>query len=177
MKRKNIALELLKKLLNDEIKSRTKRNFIQSRKLSEMLESAIKKYQNNLLTAAQIIEELIELAKEIRKEDDRIKELGLTEYEVAFYDALANNESAKAVMSDEILKELAHVLVERVRANTAIDWTIKESVQAKLRTIVKRTLRKYGYPPDMQLLATENILQQAKLLADEWSSKVASIIK
>ena len=176
MKRKNIALELLKKLLNDEIKGRTKRNFIQSRKLSEMLENAIKRYQNNLLSAAQIIDELIELAKEIRKEDNRIKELGLTEYEVAFYDALANNDSAKAVMSDEVLKELAHVLVERVRANTAIDWTIKESVQAKLRTIVKRTLRKYGYPPDMQLLATENILQQAKLLADEWSEKVKKVI-
>ena len=116
------------------------------------------------------------MAKEIRKEDNRIKELGLTEYEVAFYDALANNDSAKAVMSDEVLKELAHVLVERVRANTAIDWTIKESVQAKLRTIVKRTLRKYGYPPDMQLLATENILQQAKLLADEWSEKVKKVI-
>jgi type I restriction enzyme, R subunit len=177
MNRKNIALELLKKLLNDEIKGRTKRNFIQSRKLSEMLESAIKRYQNNLLTAAQIIEELIDLAKEIRKEDDRIKELGLTEYEVAFYDALANNESAREVMSDEILKELAHVLVERVRANTSIDWTIKESVQAKLRTIVKRTLRKYGYPPDMQMLATENILQQAKLLADEWSQKVNAVGK
>ena len=176
MKRKNIALELLKKLLNDEIKGRTKRNFIQSRKLSEMLENAIKRYQNNLLSAAQIIDELIELTKEIRKEDNRIKELGLTEYEVAFYDALANNDSAKAVMSDEVLKELAHVLVERVRANTAIDWTIKESVQAKLRTIVKRTLRKYGYPPDMQLLATENILQQAKLLADEWSEKVKKVI-
>jgi type I restriction enzyme R subunit len=177
MNRKNIALELLKKLLNDEIKGRTKRNFIQSRKLSEMLESAIKRYQNNLLTAAQIIEELIDLAKEIRKEDARVKELGLTEYEVAFYDALANNESAREVMSDEILKELAHVLVERVRANTSIDWTIKESVQAKLRTIVKRTLRKYGYPPDMQLLATENILQQARLLADEWSRKVNAVIK
>lgn len=176
MNRKNIALELLKKLLNDEIKSRTKRNYIQSRKLSEMLESAIKRYQNNLLTAAQVIEELIKLAKEIRKEDDRAKDLGLTEYEVAFYDALANNESARDVMGDDVLKELAHVLVERVRANTSIDWTIKESVQAKLRSIVKRTLRKFGYPPDMQKLATENILQQAKLLADEWSGKVNAVI-
>ncbi|MCD4698202.1 MAG: type I restriction endonuclease subunit R [Bacteroidales bacterium] len=172
MKRKNLALELLKKILNDEIKVRAKRNFIQSRKLSEMLENAIKRYQNNLLTAAQVIEELIELAKEIQKDDERAKEMGLTEYEMAFYDALANNESAKEVMGDEVLKELAHVLVEKVRANTSIDWTIKESVQAKLRSIVKRTLRKYGYPPDMQKLATENILKQAKLLADEWSESV-----
>ena len=169
MKRKNLALELLKKILNDEIKGRAKRNFVQSRKLSEMLENAIKRYQNNLLTAAQVIEELIELAKEIQKDDERAQEMGLTEYEVAFYDALANNESAKEVMGDELLKELAHVLVEKIRANTSIDWTIKESVQAKLRSIVKRTLRKYGYPPDMQKLATENILKQAKLLADEWS--------
>ncbi len=176
MKRKNIALELLKKLLNDEIKGRMKRNYIQSRKLSEMLEKAIKRYQNNLLTAAQVIEELINLAKEIKKDDDRAKDLGLSDYEVAFYDALANNESARDVMGDDILKELAHVLVDKVRANTSIDWTIKESVQAKLRSIVKRTLRKYGYPPDMQKLATENILKQAKLLADEWSGKVNKII-
>lgn len=177
MKRKNIALELLKKLLNDDIKGRMKRNYIQSRKLSEMLENAIKKYQNNLLTAAQVIEELIELAKEIKKDDERAENLGLTEYEVAFYDALANNESAREVLGDDVLKELAHVLVERVRANTSIDWTIKESVQAKLRSIVKRTLRKYGYPPDMQKLATENILKQAKLLADDWSGKVNEVIK
>ncbi|MCF7847135.1 MAG: DUF3387 domain-containing protein, partial [Candidatus Gracilibacteria bacterium] len=177
MKRKNIALELLKKLLNDEIKGRMKRNYIQSRKLSEMLENAIKRYQNNLLTASQVIEELINLAKEIKKDDDRAKDLGLSDYEVAFYDALANNESARDVMGDDILKELAHVLVEKVRANTSIDWTIKESVQAKLRSIVKRTLRKYGYPPDMQKLATENILKQAKLLADEWSGKVNGVIK
>lgn len=172
MKRKNIALELLKKLLNDEIKGRMKRNYIQSRKLSEMLEKAIKRYQNNLLTTAQVIEELIALAKEIKKDDERAKDLGLSDYEVAFYDALSNNNSAREVMGDKVLKELAHVLVEKVRANTSIDWTIKESVQAKLRSIVKRTLRMYGYPPDMQKLATDNILKQAKLLADEWSGKV-----
>ncbi|MDX9913760.1 MAG: type I restriction endonuclease subunit R [Candidatus Moranbacteria bacterium] len=167
MKRKNLALELLKKILNDEIRSRSKRNLIQSKKLSEMLENAIRKYQNNLLTAAQIIEELIKIAKEVRESDMRGKEMNLSVYELAFYDALANNDSAKEVMSTEVLRELAMVLVDRVKSNTAIDWTIKESVKARLRAIVKRTLRVYGYPPDMQKLATENILKQAELLADE----------
>ncbi len=171
MKRKNIALELLKKILNDEIKGRAKKNFIQSRKLSEMLENAIKKYQNNLITAAQVIEELIDIAKDVRATDERANDLGLTEYEVAFYDALTNNDSATAVLGNDVLRDLARVLVERVRSNTTIDWTIKETVQAKLRAIVKRTLRTYGYPPDMAKLATENILKQAELLADEWSEK------
>jgi type I restriction enzyme R subunit len=171
MKRKNIALELLKKILNDEIKGRAKKNFIQSKKLSEMLESAIKKYQNNLITAAQVIEELIDVAKDVRASDERADDLGLTEYEVAFYDALTNNASAKEVLGNDILRDLARVLVERVKSNTMIDWTIKETIQAKLRAIVKRTLRVYGYPPDMELLATDNILKQANLLADEWSNE------
>ncbi len=170
MKRKNLALELLRKILDDEIHTRTKRNFIQSKKLSDMLDAAIKKYQHNLLTAAQVIEELIHIAKEIKASDGRGKDLGLTEDEVAFYDALAFNRSAKEVMGDETLRELARILVEKVRANTTIDWTIKESVQAKLRVIVKRVLRQYGYPPDKQILATENILKQAELFVDNWSS-------
>ena len=171
MKRKNIALELLKKILNDEIKGRAKKNFIQSKKLSEMLENTIKKYQNNLITAAQVIEELINIAKEVRASDERANHLGLTDYEIAFYDALANNDSAKAILGDDTLRDLARVLVERVKANTSIDWTIKETVQAKLRAIVKRTLRQYGYPPDLAKLATDNILKQAELLADEWSEE------
>jgi len=170
MKRKNLALELLKKILDDEIKSRTKKNFIQSKKLSEMLDAAIKKYQNNLLTAAQVIEELINIAKEIKESDKRGENLGLTEDEIAFYDALVENGSAKGVLGDDTLRELAQILVQKVKANTAIDWTIKESIQAKLRVIVKRILRQYGYPPDKQLIATENILKQAELFADEWSS-------
>lgn len=168
MKRKNLALELLKKILNDEIKLRSKRNLIQGRKLSEMLENAIKKYQNNLLTAAQVIEELIKLAKDIKAEDQRFEGLGLTEYEIAFYDALANNGSAEKIIGHDILRELARVLVTRVKENTSIDWTIKESVQAKLRVLVKRTLRQFGYPPDMEKLATENVLKQAEMLADEF---------
>jgi type I restriction enzyme R subunit len=170
MKRKNLALELLKKILDDEIKTRTKKNFIQSKKLSDMLDAAIKKYQNNLLTAAQVIEELINIAKEIKASDERGEDLGLTEDEIAFYDALVINGSAKEVLGDDTLRELARILVQKVKANTAIDWTIKESVQAKLRVIVKRILRQYGYPPDKQKLATENILKQAELFADEWSS-------
>ena len=167
MKHKNVALEVLKKLLNDEIKSRTKRNLVQSKSLMEMLENSIKKYHNKILTAAEVIEELIELAREIQKMDKEPEEIGLSEYEYAFYTAVADNESARELMGKEKLRELAVVLFERVRQNTSIDWTIKDSVRAKLRVIVKRTLRQYGYPPDMQKLATETVLKQAELIADE----------
>lgn len=168
MKRKNIAFELLKKILNDEISLRVRKNFIQSKKLSELLENSIRKYQNNLLTTAQVIEELIRLAKDIKESDRRGEVLNLSENELAFYDALANNQSAKDVMGDETLKALARVLVEKVKSNTSIiDWTLKESVQSRLRVIVKRTLRQYGYPPDLELIATENVMKQAELLADE----------
>ena len=132
-----------------------------------MLEESIKKYRNNLLTAVEILENLIHLAKEIRKSDERAADLGLSEHETAFYDALAMNESAKEVMGDEKLRDLARVLVVKVKKNTSIDWTIKESVKANLRAIVKRLLREYGYPPDQQKIATENVLEQAKLIADE----------
>lgn len=169
MQHRNIAFELLKKILNDEISTRKKKNYIQSKKLSEMLEGAIKRYQNNLMTASQVIEELIKLANEIKSADERGERLDLNEDEIAFYDALAINGSAREVLGDETLRELSRLLVKKVKANTSIDWTIKENVQAKLRIIVKRTLRKYGYPPDKQLLATENILKQAELFADEWA--------
>lgn len=169
MKRKNLALELLKKIINDEIRIRTKRNFIQNKKLSEMLKVAINKYKNNLLTAVQVIEELIKIAKEIRKSNQRGEDLGLTEAETAFYDALVLNESARKVLTDPILRDLACVLVKKVRENAQIDWTIKQTLQAKLRVIVKRTLREYGYPPDQEKLATDNILKQAELFASQWS--------
>lgn len=169
MKRRNLAVELLKKLLNDEIKSRKRKNVMQSKKLSERLEAAIKKYQTNLLTTAQLIEELIEIAKEIKETDKRSKNLGLSDDEIAFYDALASNDSAKEVLSDETLREIAQILVKKVKANAKIDWTIKESAKAKLRVVVKRTLRQYGYPPDKRKLATEYILTQAESFADEWS--------
>ncbi len=171
MQHKNLALELLKKILNDEIKTRTKKNFIQSKKLSDMLNSTIKKYRNNLLTGVQVIDELITVAKKVKITDEHGTNLGLTEDEIAFYDALADNESAQEVLGDKKLCELAKILVAQVKANITIDWTIKESVQAGLRVHVKRMLNKYGYPPDHKKLATDNILKQAKLFADEWSSQ------
>ncbi len=167
MKHKNIALEVLKKLLNDEIKTRSKTNLVQSKSLMEMLENSIKKYHNKIITAAEVIEELINLSKDIHKMDEEPKEMGLTDFEYAFYTAIANNDSAKDVMEKDVLRELAVVLTERVRANASIDWTIKESVRAKLKVIVKRTLRQFGYPPDMQKLATETVLKQAEMIANE----------
>jgi type I restriction enzyme R subunit len=167
MKHKNIALEVLKKLLSDEIKTRMKTNLVQSKSLMEMLENSIKKYHNKIITAVEVIDELMKLAKDIQKMDDEPKEMGLTDFEYAFYTAVANNESAREVMQKDKLRELAVVLTERVRENATIDWTIKESVRSKLKVIVKRTLRQFGYPPDMQLLATETVLKQAEMIASE----------
>src|SRR3989339_698088 len=167
MEHKNIALEVLKKLLNDEIKARTRKNLVQGRTLMEMLENSIKKYHNKILTAAEVINELIKLSKEIKEMDKEPKEMGLSDHEYAFYTAIANNESAQQLMEKDKLRELAVVLFEKVRENASIDWTIKESVKAKLKVIVKRILRQYGYPPDMQMLATETVLKQAELIADE----------
>jgi len=167
MEHKNIALELLKKLLNDEVKSRAKKNLIQSKTLMEMLENSIKKYHNKIITAAEVIDELIGVSKEIQRMDKEPEEMGLTDYEYAFYMAIANNDSAKQLMQKDQLRELAIVLYEKVKENASIDWTIKESVKAKLKVIVKRILRLYGYPPDMQMLATETVLKQAELLADQ----------
>jgi type I restriction enzyme R subunit len=169
MKHKNLALEVLKKLLNDEINVRSKQNVVKGRKLLEMLETSIKRYQNNLITAAEIINEMIKLAKEIKEADKRGEKLGLTRDELAFYDAVAANESAKDILGDEVLLKLARVLVERVKSNATIDWTVKESIKKKLKVVVKRTLRQYGYPPDMQKLATETVLQQAEALAEFWA--------
>ena len=164
---KNIALETLKKLLNDELKVRAKKNLVQSKTLMEMLENAIKKYQNKILTAAEVMDELIRISKEIVASDAEAQEMGLSEYEYAFYTAVANNDSARELMQQDKLRELAVVLTQKIRENATIDWTIKESVRAKLKVIVKRILRQYGYPPDMQLLATETVLKQAEMIASE----------
>ena len=174
MEHKNIAVQVLKKLLNGEIRSLTKKNMMQGKKFSEMLNGAINKYQNKVLTAIEIIEELIKLAKEMRDAGKRGEDLGLTEDELAFYDALEANDSAVRVLGDETLKEIAQVLVEKVKKNTSIDWTIKESVRAKLKVIVKRTLKKYGYPPNKEKMAVDRILKQSELFADEWVSKEES---
>ena len=167
LEHKNVALEVLKKLLNDEIKSRAKMNLVKSKSLMEMLENAIKRYHAKILTAAEVIEELIHLSKEIVNVDSEAKHMGLTDFEYAFYTAVSDNESAKQLMDNDILRELAVVLTETIRKNASIDWTIKESVKAKLKVAVKRILRKFGYPPDMQLLATETVLKQAELIANE----------
>ena len=167
MEHKNVAMEVLKKLLNDEIKTRSKKNLVKSKTLMEMLENSIKKYHNKILTAAEVIDELIKISKEIVKMDSEAIQLGLSEFEYAFYTAVADNKSARELMAKDKLRELAVILTERVKQNASIDWTIKESVRAKLKVIIKRTLRQYGYPPDMQKLATETVLKQAEMIANE----------
>jgi len=167
MKHQNLALELLKKILNDDIRTRLKTNLVKGRALLEMLETAIKKYNNGLLTTAEIIQFLVdEVAKKIREHDEREKKLKLSKEELAFYDALAENKSAVEVLGDEKLRIIAIEVAEKVKANATIDWTIRESARAKLMVLVKRTLTKYGYPPDMQQKAIDTVLKQAELLAD-----------
>ncbi len=170
MKHQNLALELLKKLLNDELKTRLKTNLVKSRKLLELLENAINRYQNNLLSTAEIIQELINIAKEIKEADKEGERLGLTTDEVAFYNALEINDSAVQVLGNDQLKEIAREITDKVRSNATIDWTIRESARARLMVIVKRTLNKYGYPPDKQAKAIETVLKQAELLADHFTS-------
>lgn len=165
MRHKNLALEVLKKLLNDEIKARAEINMVQSKSLMEMLDNSIKKYHNKILTAAEVIEELIQLSKGIVEMDKEPKDMGLSAEEYAFYTAVADNQSAKELMSKDQLREMAVVIYETVKKNAAIDWTIKESVKAKLKVMVKRILRQFGYPPDMQKLATDTVLAQAERIA------------
>ena len=167
MKHQNLAFELLKRILNDEIRTRTRTNLVKSQALLEMLERAIKRYQNNLLTTAEIIQELINLAKEINEADKEGERLGLSTDEVAFYNALETNDSAVKVLGDDTLKDIAREIADKVRANATIDWTIRESARAKLMVLVRRTLTKYGYPPDKQSKAIETVMKQAELLADE----------
>jgi type I restriction enzyme R subunit len=167
---RNLAVELLRKLLNDEIKTRAKKNLVQSRSFSELLERSVRAYQNRAIETAQVIEQLIGLAKEMREAHKRGEKLGLTDDELAFYDALEVNDSAVKVLGDETLRTIARELVEQVRRNLTIDWTVKESARAKLRTLVKRILRKYGYPPDKQEKATQTVLEQAEFLCMDWAA-------
>ncbi|HZI12196.1 MAG TPA: type I restriction endonuclease subunit R [Myxococcus sp.] len=169
LQHKNLAVELLRKLLNDEVKARSRQNLVQSRSFAELLEKSIRRYQARAIEAAQIIEELIQLAKELREAGRRGEKLDLTTDELAFYDALEVNDSAVKVLGDETLKLISRELVETVRRNVTIDWTVRESVRAKLRVIVKRILRKHGYPPDKQDAATQTVLQQAELLSSYWT--------
>ena len=169
MPQKNLAFEALKKLLMDEIKIRRKKNLIQARSFEDLLDKSIKAYTNRSIEAAEIIQQLIELAKKMRDEHKRGAQLNLSEEEVAFYDALADNESAKQVLGDETLKTMAKELVDTVRKNVTVDWTMRDAVQAKLRLLVKKLLKRYGYPPDKQEKATLTVLDQAKLLCKDWA--------
>jgi type I restriction enzyme R subunit len=165
---KNLALEVLRKLLNDEIKARSRKNVVQSRNFSEMLEASIRRYQNRAITSAEVIQELINLAEDMREASRRGIDLGLSEDELAFYDALEVNDSAVQVLGDETLKTIAQELVKAIRGNVTIDWTERGAVRAKLRVMVKRLLKKYGYPPDKQEKATQTVLQQAETLCKDW---------
>jgi len=174
MPQKNLAVELLRKLLSGEIKSRSRRNVVQARSFAELLEQAVRKYQNRAIETAQVIEEMIALAKDMRQANERGETLGLTEEELAFYDALETNDSAVKVLGDETLRRIAREISEAVRTNAKIDWTLRESVRAQLRVIVKRILRKYGYPPDKQEKATNTVLEQAEVLSEEWTAASVS---
>ena len=166
---RNLAVETLRKLLEGEIKTRGQRNVVQARSFAEMLEKAIRRYRNRAIEAAAVIEELIALAREMREADQRGEDLGLTEDEIAFYDALEVNDSAVQVLGDETLRTIAQELVRAVRNNITIDWTLRENVRAKMRVMVKRILRRYGYPPDKQEKATQTVLEQAEVLCRDWA--------
>ncbi|MBG0771464.1 MAG: DUF3387 domain-containing protein [Anaerolineaceae bacterium] len=166
---RNLAVELLRKLLNDQIRSNSRKNVVQARSFAEMLEKAIRKYQNRAIEAAQVIEELIKLAREMREARQRGEKLGMTDDEIVFYDALEVNDSAVKILGDQTLKTIAYELVEAVRRSVTIAWTVRENARAQIRVIVKRILRKYGYPPDKQEKATQTVLEQAEVLCKEWT--------
>ena len=173
MPQRNLAVDLLRKLMQGEIKTRSRKNVVQARSFAEMLENSIKKYQNRAIEAAQVIEELIALAKEMRQANERGVKLGLNEDELAFYDALEVNDSAVKVLGDATLRTIARELVAAVHGNVKIDWTMRENVRAHLRVLVKRILRKYGYPPDKQEKATQTVLEQAEVLSEDWATESA----
>ena len=169
MEHRNLAVELLQKLLKGEVSNRQRKNVVQARSFAEMLEQTLRRYQNRAIEAAQVIEELIELAKEMREANERGERLGLSDDELAFYDALETNDSAVQVLGDETLRDIARQLVETVRGNVTIDWTLRENVRANLRRLVRRILRKHGYPPDKQEKATQTVIEQAEALSAGWA--------
>jgi len=167
MPQQNFAVELLINLLSGEIRVRRKKIVVQAKSFAEMLEESIRRYQNRAIEAAQVIEEMIALAKQMRRANERGEALKLSEEELAFYDALETNDSAVKVLGDEILRTIAREVTMAVRNNVTIDWTLRENVRAQLRVIIKRILRKYGYPPDKQDKATQTVLEQVELLGWE----------
>ena len=170
MPHRNLAVELLEKLLKGEVSTRRRKNVVQARSFAEMLEKTLRSYQNRAIEAAQVIEELIALAREMREANARGEQLGLSEDELAFYDALETNDSAVQILGDETLRDIARDLVATVRNNVTIDWTLRENVRANLRRLVRRTLRKHGYPPDKQEQATKTVLEQAEVLSQDWAT-------
>ena len=169
MPHRNLAVELLQKLLRSEVSTKRRKNVVQARSFAEMLEQTLRRYQNRAIEAAQVIEELIELAKDMREANARGEKLGLSEDELAFYDALETNDSAVQVLGDDTLRDIARQLVETVRSNVTIDWTLRENVRANLRRLVRRILRRHGYPPDKQEKATQTVLEQAEVLSEGWA--------
>ena len=170
MPQRNLAVELLQKLLRGEISTKRRKNVVQARSFAEMLEQTLRRYQNRAIEAAQVIEELIQLAREMREANARGERLGLDEDELAFYDALEANDSAVQVLGDDTLRDIARELVETVRRNVTIDWTLRENVRARLRVLVRRILRIHGYPPDKQEKATQTVLEQAEVLSEGWAA-------
>jgi len=169
---KNLAFEALKKLLEDEIRVRFRRNLIKSKKFSEMLDEALRKYKNRSIDSAQVVKELVDIARKVREDKSEGKKLNLTNEEEAFYDALANNDSAKKILGDKVLAEIAKKLTELIKNNASVDWEIRESVQAKLKVMIKRLLREYGYPPDQQKMATDLVIKQAEGFAEDWAGEI-----
>jgi type I restriction enzyme R subunit len=167
MPHRHLAIELLRKLLSGEIKTRSRKNVVQARSFAEMLEQSIQRYQNRAIEAAQVIEEMIGLAKDMRRAHERGEDLKLSEEELAFYDALETNDSAVKILGDDTLRIIAREVAEAVRKNVTIDWIMRENVRAQLRVIVKRILRKHGYPPDKQEKATKTVLEQAEVLCGQ----------
>jgi type I restriction enzyme R subunit len=168
---KNLAVELLQRLLREQVQTRFKTNVVKQKRFSELLQASLNKYANRSIEAAQVIEELIAMARQFRDEADKVKAMGLTVAEVAFYDALANNQSAQELMGDEVLMKMARELAEKLRGNLSIDWQYKENVRARLRTMIKALLRRYRYPPDQQTAAIDLVLRQTELLSDEWTQE------
>ena len=169
MEKKNLAMEALRKLINDSIRSRSKANVVQTKAFSKRLEDAVARYHANAITTTEVLQELIQLAKDIRAARQRGEEAGLSDEEIAFYDALAENESAVQMMGDDKLKLIAHELLMSLRENVSVDWAHRDSARARMRVLVKRILRKYGYPPDLQDKAVQTVLQQAEALSSGWS--------
>lgn len=170
MEKKNLALEALRKLINGEIRSQSRVNVVETRAFSERLEEAIARYHSNAITTAEVLQELIRLAKDIRDAHQRGEEQGLSPEELAFYDALAQNESAVEVMGNDHLRVIAHELLENLRLNASVDWQHREAARARMRVLVKRILRRHGYPPDLQDAAVQVVLQQAEALSARWAA-------